>query len=308
MTRTQVQPTGLRNSIVLLVAMLVTTSTPAFAQVDFSGEWRSVTHETGGDAEIGDYTGLSLNHAGRLAAETWDASIMTVPELQCRPHPAPYAQQAPGNPANAQFRWAKVLDPVTQATIAYHKRGAWMEPERTIWMDGRPHPPEYAPHTWQGFSTGRWEGNTLTITTTHLKEGYIRRNGVPTSDRTVMTEYLIRHGNYFTQNLYVEDPVYLTEPYIETATWVLDPGVGPALQQRYPCGPNEIAIEIPRPRGVIPHHLPGTNNWLIEFAVAHGLPFEATRGEPGSVYPEYMQKVNTMKPATAPTAKATTAK
>ena len=25
---------------------------------------------------------------------------------------------------------------------------------RTIWMDGRPHPPEYAPHTFMGFSTG----------------------------------------------------------------------------------------------------------------------------------------------------------
>ena len=56
-------------------------------------------------------------------------------------------------------------------------------------MDGRPHPPEYADHTWQGFSTGIWEGNMLTITTTHLKTNYIRRNGVPRSDKATLTEH-----------------------------------------------------------------------------------------------------------------------
>jgi len=41
-------------------------------------------------------------------------------------------------------------------------------------MDGRPHPPEYAAHTWQGFSTGKWDGDVLTVTTTHLKIGWIQ--------------------------------------------------------------------------------------------------------------------------------------
>jgi len=40
------------------------------------------------------------------------------------------------------------------------------EQNRVIWMDGRTHPPEYAVHIWQGFSTGKWEGNILTIFTT----------------------------------------------------------------------------------------------------------------------------------------------
>jgi hypothetical protein len=50
-------------------------------------------------------------------------------------------------------------------------------------MDGRQHPPAYMPHTWQGFSTGVWDGNTLVITTTHLKANYLRRNGIPSSDK-----------------------------------------------------------------------------------------------------------------------------
>ena len=178
----------LRIRVSALAALLVMAASPALAQIDFSGEWRSVPHEAGGDPRIGEYMGLPINEDGRAIAEAWDSSVLTLPELQCRPHPIPYAEQTPGNPANAQFRWWKTIDPVTQATIAYQKRGAWMEPERTIWMDGRPHPPDYAPHMWQGFSTGEWVGNALKVTTTHIKEGFIRRNGVPVSDRTTTTE------------------------------------------------------------------------------------------------------------------------
>ena len=48
-------------------------------------------------------------------------------------------------------------------------------------MDGRPHPPDYAPHTFMGFSTGEWNGDILTITTTHIKAGFFRRTGFLTA-------------------------------------------------------------------------------------------------------------------------------
>ena len=44
-------------------------------------------------------------------------------------------------------------------------------------------PPAEAPHSWAGFSTGSYDGNMLTIRTTHLKSYYYRRNGVPASDK-----------------------------------------------------------------------------------------------------------------------------
>src|SRR5881392_4175372 len=81
--------------------------------------------------------------------------------------------------------------------------------DRAIYMDGRPHPPDWAPHTWSGFSTGRFEGNDLVITTTHLKESYIRRNGPSMSDRAKVTEWLSRHGDYLTVTTYIDDPIYL---------------------------------------------------------------------------------------------------
>ena len=57
----------------------------------------------------------------------------------------------------------------------------------TIWMDGRPHPSKNAPHDQTGFTTGVWNGDVLTAYTTHMKTGYIRRNGAPSSDQATIT-------------------------------------------------------------------------------------------------------------------------
>ncbi len=151
----------------------------------------------------------------------------------------------------------------TQKVVAYHTHISWQAPERTIWMDGRPHPPEYAAHTWQGFSTGKLEGDMLTVTTTHLKNGWIRRNGVPRSDRATVTEHWIRHGNYLTVVVVITDPVYLTEPFMRTTDFEFD-----ARQQiaPYPC---ESVVEVIRPKGAVPSHLPGKNTFLAEFAGEH---------------------------------------
>ena len=92
------------------------------------------------------------------------------------------------------MRIIKEIDPVSRQLTAYHFQ--WVRSlDRPIYLDGRPHPPEYAPHTWSGFSTGRYEGDVLVITTTHLKESYLQRNGVPYSDQTTMTEYVMRDGD-----------------------------------------------------------------------------------------------------------------
>ena len=101
----------------------------------------------------------------------------------------------------------------------------WMLPQRTIYMDGRPQPSQYAQHSWQGFSTGEWDGDMLKVTTTHLKEAWVRRNGLPRSDRATIVEYWIRNDDYLTLVTVVTDPVYLTEPLVRTSDWVLDPGL-----------------------------------------------------------------------------------
>src|SRR5207249_12132449 len=89
-----------------------------------------------------------------------------------------------------QMRLWTDIDRDTQHIIAYHGHINQEEQEVTIWMDGRPHPPANALHTWSGFSTGEWDGDDLVVTTTHLKETYIRRSGLMHSDQaTVRTRW-----------------------------------------------------------------------------------------------------------------------
>jgi hypothetical protein len=277
-------------SCFLFAVGLLLSSAPAFAQVDFSGEWAPLYHEDGPERlpgpELGDYTELPINDAARLRADSYDADrISVVPEYQCRPHGADYSMRGLGN-----LRIWREYDQATQKLIAIHTHLLAWDSERTIYMDGRPHPPEYADHTWQGFSTGVWEGSMLTITTTHLKTNYIRRNGVPRSDKAVLTEHWYRHGDYLTVVTVINDPVFLTEPLVRSDNWFLDPGQAIGV---FGC---EYAPEVPRPEGTVPAHLPGTNQFLHEFANWYGLPYEATRGGAETLYPEYRLKMGKYAP------------
>ena len=174
--------------------------------------------------------------------------------------------------------------------LTLYRAGIGGTTSRTIWMDGRPHPPAHAAHTWQGFSTGIWRGNMLTVETTHLKTGFIRRNGVPASDEARLTEYFVRHGSYLTVMRVVDDPTYLEEPFITTSTWVVDP-----LLQIVPPPPSTVAEEVPgQLNAFVPHFLPGTNRDLKEFSESFGLPFETTRGGRDTLYPEYQRTIKAL--------------
>ena len=286
---------GTLTSAIVALAVIATRSASAQAPApggffDFSGEYAVLFHEDQPERipgpEIGDYLGMPINDAARLHADSWDASMLTLPEYQCRPHPADYGTRGPN------VRIWKQIDTPSQSLVAFHTHSAWQAQERTIWMDNRPHPPEYAAHTWQGFSTGVFEGDSLTITTTHIKVGYIRRNGLSRSDDAQIVEHWNRHDQYLTWMVWINDPHYLTEPLVRTSDYVEN-----KRQQiaPYPCQP---VTEIGRVPGVVPNHPLGTNGFLDEFARRWGVPFEATRGGAETMYPEYMDKVKAMpKPA-----------
>lgn len=273
-------------------ACLMLICFPVFSETNLSGVWIANYSEDWPDRipgpELGDYAGLPLNDADRLRAQSWDASLIALPEYQCRRHPSDYANSF------ADIRISEQRDYATQKLIALHLHHFAWQSERRIWMDGRGHPPEYARHTTMGFSTGEWEGHILTVHTTHLKEGWLRRNGVARSDRATVTEHFIRHGNYLNWTVVVTDPVYLEEPFIRNRdyTYSTDQQIMP-----YTC---ESVVEMDRPSGYIPHHLPGTNSFLMEFAVNHGIPFEAAMGGARTMYPEYRKKYRTLEPPPRP--------
>ena len=268
--------------------------TPAFTQfsgsfnsapgTDLSGNWAPVPHEESiGNPAIAEYYGVPITEGARAWGLAWDPSRLTLPEHQCQVHVASYIY---GGPLNLRIWEDK--DPQSQAVIAIRHYISTYEQNRIIWMDGRPHPSANAPHTWMGFSTGQWQGNALTVYTTHLKQGELRRNGLPGSDQATLIEHFIRHGDYMTHVSIVTDPVYLTEPFIRTQVFRLVlPG---GLNWLYPC---ESVVEIAnRAEGKVPHYLPGENPFASEFAAKHHIPVDAALGGAETMYPEYRLKMN----------------
>lgn len=280
-------PQASRTSIPLaLVAFLfasVIVTRPAHAQatppsgaIDLSGEWADQitedNYERSGGPPLGDYQGIPLNDAGRRKADSHDHSEWSLPEFQCRPHPAPYQWRALGG-----LRITKEIDPVSRELVAYHLEYL-RSLERVIYMDGRPHPPAWGLHTWSGFSTGQWKNGQLVVTTTHLKGSYLRRNGASFSDKATMMEYIMRHDDYLEVVMILTDPVWLEEPFIQTTHYKLNPSQQLAF---YPCTVGEENIST-----AVPHFLPGKNPYLT----ADDIPPEAARGGAASTRPEYRFK------------------
>ncbi len=288
----------MRRILSALVLSVLAVPGIAVAQVDLSGNWNTRQHEDqpdrGPGVGLGDYAGIPLTDAARQWAESWDASRLTNYEHQCRVHAVHYIYRGPLN-----VRIWEEKDPRTQDVIAIKHYHSTFEQTRTIYMDGRPHPGPNAPHTWMGFSTGRWDGDMLIIETTHLKQGWVRRNGLPMSDRAKMTEYWVRNGDLLTHITMLFDPVYLTEPLVRSQEFVRSPRELPAQTWLWVCDPVvEIAT---REEGVVPAYLPGEHPFADEFSRRWGIPEIAVRGGAETMYPEFQDVVKQApKPAPLP--------
>jgi glyoxylase-like metal-dependent hydrolase (beta-lactamase superfamily II) len=266
---------------------------------DIAGEWRLDSAEDPGQPPLADYLGLALNEAGRLRADTTPESIWGTPEYQCRPHSAPHQWRGVGG-----ARILKDLDPISRDIVGY--RVQFMRSlDRPIFVDGRAHPPAWAPHSWSGFSTGEWIGQTLKVTTTHLKDGYLKRGGPQTSDMLTMTEYITRHDDILSILQVVDDPIYLDEPYVLSITYTYDPNAGPPTEN---CSGSSFAENGGRDRHWVPHFLPGQNSGIGEFLKTQTwIPFEPVRGGVKTIYPEYrsvLAKTATINNLTVPVSKS----
>ena len=262
--------------IAILTMLAFAASAPtARAQVDFSGEYTPVrAMDSTENPWVGDFVGLPLNADGLARAEGWDASILSLPEYQCRPHGWSYIERGP-----TQLRITKEVDPFSREVVAYQPE--WHQSTNMpVYLDGRGTPPAEANHTWGGFSTATWEGDMLRISTTHLKEDYIRRNGAMVSDQAKVTSFWIRRGDILTWINIVHDPVYLAEPLIRSAEYRL------TLNSQVPAHPCTAAFE-GLEKGQVPHYLPGENQFLKDIRQRYGLPGSAPTGGAATMYPEY---------------------
>ena len=233
--------------------------------MDFSGEWAPVQDEDNtGNPYVGEFLGIPMSRAGSLRAAGVErvalhAAGVAVPSARRDVHLA----RAVAGPHLEGSRSELAPDHRVSRRVAALGR------QSVLHGRARRARRRYAPHTWGGFSTAEFVGDMLKITTTHLKEDYYRRNGVPSSDEATLTQYWIRRGDILTWVTIAYDPLYLTEPMIRAAN------IGGRRNQQIPPYPCTAVEEVDRPQGVVPHYLPGTNPFLTEFGEKYQLP---TRG------------------------------
>src|SRR5579864_5253406 len=281
------------NAALVLLAPMV-ASTAAFGQsggptrsgIDISGAWFNTLQDSDSNATIQlvSYGGYPLNEAGRMYALTWDPSRMTLRQQQCAQYSPHFLLHGGGN-----YRYWEERDPYNQRLISIKMYGQITEGTRTIWMDGRPHPPTYAQHTFLGFSTGKNEGAVLTVYTTHLKRNWIKANGMTQSDQATLVEHFMRHGDIITYVSVLTDPVYLAEPLIrstEMSRSRRDPDAW-----LYACDDGEQILSRANDPTEAPNYLYGQNPSLREFSDKHQVPLLGALGGADTMYPEFAAKL-----------------
>ena len=267
---------------------LLAVSAPASAQLDLSGSYTNLMHEDyierGPGSFLGDYTGVPLTADGRAKALNYTSNQPSTIERQCLAQ-SPWIMLH--RPRGLRI-WSEEDD--NGAVVAWVLGGNYLRGDVTIWMDGRPHPSPNAIHPSGGFTTGTWEGDTLTARTTHARSAWIRRGvGIPGSDASTFTIHITRHNELLTLMVIQEDPFYLTEPYAVTRVFELNP----RARQGGADAICNTANEVPRleDSGIVPHYLQGQNPEEDYMARTFNVPQEAAMGYAETLYPEYRKKI-----------------
>jgi hypothetical protein len=207
------------------------------APVDLTGYWVSVVTEDWRWRMLtpakGDFAGVPLNPAGRTAGEAWDPARDAAAGERCMAFGAAAIMRVPGR-LNITWQDDQTLKIETD------------QGNQTRLLRFTASPPADAPPSWQGTSVARWEGEmrgpgtpdripialnprvgtggrALEVVTTNLRPGYLRANGVPYSARTTVREYfdhfMVGDTPWFTVTTIVEDPEYLTAPYVTSSNF-----------------------------------------------------------------------------------------
>jgi len=205
------------------------------APVDLTGYWVAYVTEDWRWRMVtplkGDAASIPTNAEGRKVTDAWDPAKDEAAGLQCKAYGAPAIMRVPGR---LHITWQddttlKIETDAGQQTRLLHFSGE---------------APRAGAASWQGYSAAKWEGGlptvnppvffggaaqrlgarsrSLEVTTTQLRPGYLRKNGVPYSDKAVLTEYydVFSEPNADTWLMVmtvVEDPTYLAIPFVTTS-------------------------------------------------------------------------------------------
>jgi hypothetical protein len=194
----------------------------AAAPIDLTGYWVSIVTEDWRYRMVtpapGDYQGVPMTQAALKIADAWDPEKDEASGDRCKSYGAPALLRVPEH-LHISWQDDQTLRMDTDAgkqTRIFH------------FGDGKASGGEDAAPTLQGDSVAQWEiqrdggrpvNGSLKVTTSHLKAGYLRKNGVPYSENAGLTEYydLVKERNgdlLMVVTIVVTDPMYLREPFI----------------------------------------------------------------------------------------------
>jgi hypothetical protein len=190
------------------------------AAVDLTGYWVSVITEDWRVRMVtppkGYYESVPMNAEARRVADAWDPAKDEAAGSQCKAYGAGAIMRQPGR---LHFTWENPttlkldIDAGTQTRVFRFDDSA----------------PPAAERTWQGQSTAKWEyastprgqprKGTMVATTTNLRAGYLRKNGVPYSENAVIQEYYDvitspKGEQWLVLTSEITDPAFLSQPYI----------------------------------------------------------------------------------------------
>jgi hypothetical protein len=218
-------------------------SAQASAPLDLTGQWVSLVTDDWRWRMVtppkGDVLYLPVNDAGRKIAEAWDPAKDTAAGEACKAYGAGGIMHLPGR---LRISWENENTLKLETDTGQQTR---------LFNFGSPQPPSSEP-TWQGFSAAAWElpgggrgrrgggaaatdgsstrpGSSMRVTTSRMRPGYYRRNGVPYGANATITEWFTTitepDGNtYLLVTKILEDPQYLTGPYVRTVQFKKESG------------------------------------------------------------------------------------
>jgi hypothetical protein len=214
------------------------TPTPkAGALIDLTGYWVSLIDDEWRWRMMtppkGDFSFVPLNAEGRRVAGLWDPAADEAAGNQCKAYGVAGIMRLP---ERLHVTWAD--DNTLQIDIDAGMQKRLLHFDGSKWSGGEP--------GWQGDSVASWEkqaqssgfgrpvagaappqGGSLKVVTTHMRPGYLRKNGVPYSANAVLTEYFDRFDldgeGYLIVTGIVEDPQYLSGRFMTTEQFKLEP-------------------------------------------------------------------------------------
>jgi hypothetical protein len=156
----------------------------------------------------GEYGGLKVKPKALAAAAAWTPSTDMSLTNACKPPSIVYAMQGPFP-----------LE-IYQGTEFIIIKLEYFDMMRVVFMDGRK-PDADTPHSKAGFSTGRWEGDTLVVETTHLSPATIANNGLSHTENVRVLERfrLTDGGKSLVATQEFEDPEILDNRGARVITW-----------------------------------------------------------------------------------------